>query len=92
MLISTVIVYSFCFDSLFLNNIDPFVYDGVILCVHSTWVDWGGAGGPHPTPPPLKNHKTIAFLSDTDPDHMKNHKATKPAFNAGPSSADDGPL
>ena len=32
-------------------------------------------------PPPLKNHKNIGFLSNTGPDLLKNHKATKPAFN-----------
>ena len=36
---------------------------------------------------PLKNHKNIGFLNNTDPDHIKNHKATKPAFNDRPSSA-----
>ena len=38
------------------------------------------------TPPP-KNHKNIGFLSNTSPDSLKNHKATKTAFNMGPSSA-----
>ena len=36
-------------------------------------------------PPPLKNH--LGFLSNTGPDLLKNQKATKPAFNVGPSSA-----
>ena len=36
---------------------------------------------------PLKNHQNIGFLSNTGPDHLKNHKATKPAFNVEPSSA-----
>ena len=44
----------------------------------------GGTGGPDP---PLKNHKNIGFLSNTGPDPLKNHKATKPAFNVGSSSA-----
>ena len=35
--------------------------------------------------PPLKNHKSIGFLSKTGPDPLKNHKATKPAFSVGPS-------
>ena len=35
----------------------------------------------------LKNHKNIGFLCSTGPDPLKNHKATKPAFNYGPSSA-----
>ena len=55
-----------------------------------------------PGPPPLKNHKNIGFISNTDPDPHKIHKA----FHVGPSSArqqnailmafrwraDDGPL
>ena len=44
----------------------------------------GGAGGPDP---PLKNHKNEGFLSNTGPDPLTNHKATKPAFNVGPSLA-----
>ena len=39
-------------------------------------------------PYPLKNQKkNIWFLSNIGPDPLKNHKATKPAFNVGPSSA-----
>ena len=38
--------------------------------------------------PPLKNKKkNIGFLSNAGPDPLKNHKATKPAFNIGQSSA-----
>ena len=49
----------------------------------------GGGGGWQgvQTPPPQKNYKNIGFLSDTGPDPLKNHKATKLAFNIGPSSA-----
>ena len=36
---------------------------------------------------PLYYHKNIGFLSKTGPYPLKNHKATKPAFNVGPSSA-----
>ena len=50
------------------------------------WLSWadpeGGTGGPDP--PPLKNHKNLGFLSNTGSDLLKNHKATKPAFNVGP--------
>ena len=46
----------------------------------------GGTGGPDPPPPP-KNHKNIGFLSNTGPDPLKIHKATKPACNVGPPSA-----
>ena len=37
-------------------------------------------------PPPLQK-KAIGFFSNTGTDPLKNHKATKPAFNGGPSSA-----
>ena len=36
---------------------------------------------------PMKNHKNIGFLCNIRPDTLKNHKATKPAYNVGPSSA-----
>ena len=35
----------------------------------------------------LENHKAIGFLSNTGPDSLETHKATKPAFNVGLSSA-----
>ena len=44
----------------------------------------GGGGGVRT---PLKNHKNIGFLCNTGLDTLKNHKATKPALNVGPSSA-----
>ena len=37
--------------------------------------------------PPLKNHRKLGFLSNTGPELLKNHKATKSAFNVGPTSA-----
>ena len=43
----------------------------------------GGTGGPDPP----ENEKAIWFLSNIDPDALKNHKATKPACNIKPSSA-----
>ena len=46
----------------------------------------GGERGPDPLPP-LKNHNNIGVLSNTDPDPLKNHSATKPEFTIGPSSA-----
>ena len=39
----------------------------------------GATGGPDPT----ENHKSIGFHSITGLDLLKNHKATKPAFNVG---------
>ena len=46
----------------------------------------GGGGGQCPDSP-LKNYTAIGFLSNTDLDPLENHKATKPSFNVGPSSA-----
>ena len=31
-----------------------------------------------------ENHKNIGFISNTDPDPLKNHKATQSVFNVGP--------
>ena len=50
------------------------------------WADPEGGGGRRSVPPPEKSQK-IGFLSNTDPDSLKDHKATKPEFNVGPSSA-----
>ena len=42
----------------------------------------GGHGGlNHP-----KNHKNVGFPRKTCPDPLKNHKATKPAFNGTSST------
>ena len=38
-----------------------------------------------PDPPPLKNHSKCRSPSNTGPDPPDNHKAIKPAFNAGPA-------
>ena len=46
----------------------------------------GGTGGPDP-PRRTQRYICIEFLSNTDPDPIKNHKATKPAFKVGPSPA-----
>ena len=40
-----------------------------------------GTGGPDT--PSLKNHKKSGFLSNTCPDPLKNHEATKPEINFG---------
>ena len=47
----------------------------------------GGGGGQGLLTPTLENNKKIGFLSNNGPDPLKNHKATKPAFNVGPSLA-----
>ena len=44
----------------------------------------GGAGGRDPS---WKITKNIGLLNNICSDTLKNHKATKPAFNVGPSSA-----
>ena len=48
---------------------------------YGTSADPEGSGSPS-IHTPLKTHKNIGFPSNTE-----NHKATKPAFNVGPSSA-----
>ena len=47
----------------------------------------GGGSGP-----PLKNHKNIGFLSNTDPHPLENHKATKHHLNGFRWRANDDPL
>ena len=46
----------------------------------------GGGGGRGLGPHPWEITKNIGFLSNTGADSLKNHKATKPAFNFGPLS------
>ena len=52
-----------------------------------TWTDpeWGGGAGKGSRP--QKIHQNIGFLINTGPDPLKNHKATKPAFNIGTTAA-----
>ena len=62
----------------------------------------GSKGGGAMSPDPPEKSQNIGFLSNTGPDPLKNHKATKPTFNVShhrPASemafrwrADDGPL
>ena len=56
-----------------------------MLQVNTACVDLEGGGGWAGDPVPLKNCKNIGFLSNSGPDPLKNHEATKPAFNVGPS-------
>ena len=51
--------------------------------LHERIQKWGQ--GPRPTPWTIS--KLMWFLSNTSPDLMENHKATKPEFNVGPLSA-----
>ena len=48
-------------------------------------ISWGGGGGSG-VQTPLENHKAKWFLSNIGSDPLENNKATKPVFNAGPSS------
>ena len=45
---------------------------------------WEDPEGGQTVQTPLKNHKNVGFLSITGLDPLKNHKATKPAFNLRP--------
>ena len=47
----------------------------------------GGSRGGRGSGLPPEKITNIGFLCNTGPDPLKNHKATKPAFNVGPSSA-----
>ena len=49
-----------------------------------------GVRSPHPLS--LANHKDIGFLSNTGPDPLGNHKATKLAFIVGQLLGDPLPL
>ena len=50
-----------------------------------SWAGPEGGGGGQGVWTPLINHKNIGFHSNTAPDALKNHKATKPGFNVEPS-------
>ena len=52
---------------------------------YHVWLQKGGVRGSGPTPEKSQN---IGFLSNTSP--LKYYKATKSAFNLGPSSARQG--
>ena len=57
------------------------------LCPSSCADPEEGTGGRTRLHPPWKITKTIVFLSNSGPDPLQNHKATKPAFNVWPLSA-----
>ena len=71
-----------------------------MLSYLEVWMEISGSQNPHSGPHicvdpegaggadlPLENRKAIGFLSNTGPDPLENHTATKPAFNVGPLSA-----
>ena len=47
----------------------------------------GGSGGHGEKVLSPEKSQNIGFLSKTGPNQLKNHKATKPAFNVGSSGA-----
>ena len=59
----------------------------MLLCFFCLWGHAQIQGTGVPDPPPPEKYKIIGFLNNTGPDPLANHKATKPAFNVGPSSA-----
>ena len=86
--IVTIFFFTFFF-SIFLRINVTYVHAGfgklllaLILGFHGR-IQSGGQG----VRTPRKNHKNLGFLSNTGPHLLKNHKATKPAFNIGPLSA-----
>ena len=60
--------------------IDNFFFNAqlIYLLLKHVRIQRGGGGRGFWTP--LKNHKNIGFSSNTGLDSLKNHKATKPAF------------
>ena len=90
-----------------IHNYDSLVQIMNVVATNHVRIQRGTAGpDPPPPPPPRKITKSIWFLSNSGPDLLKNHEATEPAFDIGPSSArqrnafkmafrwraDDGPL
>ena len=57
----------------------------VCISIKYPWTDPEG-GGPDPPPPPGKSQKYRVF-SNTGPDPLENHKATKSSFHDWPLSA-----
>ena len=74
-IISAFAVYSLVEDGCFALD--------VFFCSRADPEGKGGRG----SGPPEKSQKLIGFHSNTGPDPLKKHKATKPAFNFGPSLA-----
>ena len=65
----------------------PISPDPLFICSGRKLHSWADPEGGQGVLTPLKNHKNIGFLSNTGSDPLKNHKATKPTFNVGQSSA-----
>ena len=65
-------------------TVNSVIFTNSVKCMGGS--SGGGGGGYKGSGLPLKNHKNIGFLSNIGPDTQNNHKATKPAFNVGPSS------
>ena len=63
-------------------NLDDWYLD---TCAHPEV--GGGSWLPPPPNTHKKNHWAMRFFSNTGPDPLEKHRATKPAINVGPSSA-----
>ena len=75
-----------CSQKLVLYNFLVTVKATALIFISGPCADREGGGGAGVLTPSEKAQNT-GFLSKTGPDRVKNHKATKPAFNVGPSSA-----
>ena len=67
-----------------LSGLGRYAVTQTVFVIHHGRIQKGDMGSGPPSP---KNQNNIGFLSNTCPDPLKNHKATKLAFNVGPSSA-----
>ena len=81
-------VKSLCWD----RKLTPATTQRLSLTMYYASLTRGSRGeirGPDPPPPPPKNHKSyrVFFFGNTGLDPLEHHKATKPAFNVGSSSA-----
>ena len=58
------------------------MFTSLVYVCSGAWADPEGDGrGSGPT---LNNYKNIGFHSNTGPDPLKKHKATRPGFKNGP--------
>ena len=69
------------------NSSDDFVLLCSLARDNAARIQRRETGNRTPPPPTLKKHKVIGFFGNTGPYPLKYYKATKPAFNVGPSSA-----
>ena len=68
-----------------INVLNSFLACHLLITFENSFM--GGSGGGTGGPDPPKKSQKIGLHSKTGADHLNNHKATKPVFNVGPSSA-----